>query len=148
MRSSAASLKVPLANTRVSVLPDEFVVVYLPLDTEPLPPEWHRPTGTRFAAIIRDAQELVVVVSKRKWLRMQTLFPKFEIEGPLKVIELFVAKPVPGYLSQLSAALLESEILAFPISSLRRNHILVQKRDLPRTVRVLRKFIEQCKAAE
>ena len=149
MRSSA-DIKVPFASTKLSVLPDEFVVVYLPLDIEPLPPEWHRPSATRFGAIIRDPEELVLVVSRRKWLRMQSIFPKFEMDGPFKVIELIVdvVKPIPGYLSQLSAVISEAQIRAFPISSLRRNHILVQKRDLPRTMRILRKFIEQCKAAD
>lgn len=149
MRLPAADSKAPFATTKLSVLPEDFVVVYLPLDTKPLLPEWHRPTTTRFGAIIRDPEELVVVVSKRKWLRMQSIFKKYEIDGPFKVIELAIdaVSPVPGYLSQLGAVLSESQIRGFPISSFRRNHILVQKRDLPRTMRVLRKFVEQCKAA-
>ena len=148
MGSSEADFKVSFANARVSVLPDEFVVIFLPLETEPLPPEWYRPMGTRFGATIRGPEETVLVVSKRKWLRMQSIFPKFELEGPFKVIELVLdaEKPIPGYLSQLGAVLAESQIRAFPISSLRRNHILVQKRDLPRTVRILRKLVEQSKA--
>jgi hypothetical protein len=149
MRLPAADLRAPFATTGLSVLPEDFVVVYLPLDTKPLLPEWHRPTTTRFGAIIRDPEELVLVVAKRKWLRMQSIFKKYEIEGPFKVIELVLdaRKPVPGYLSQLGAVLSEWQIRGFPISSFRRNHILVEKPDLPRSMRALRKFIEQCKAA-
>jgi len=149
MRLPAADLRVPFAATRLSVLPEDFVVVYLPLETKPLLPEWHRPTTVRFGAIIRDPEELVLVVARRKWMRMQSIFKNYEIEGPFKVIELIMdpAKAIPGYLSQLGAVLSESQIRGFPISSFRRNHILVQKPDLPRTMRVLRKFVEQCKEA-
>ena len=150
MHLPAEDLRVPFSATKLSVLPDDFVVVFLPLDTKPLLPEWHRPSSSRFGAIIRDPEELVLIVAKRKWLRMQSIFKKYELEGPFKVIGLILdtTKPIPGYLSQLGAVLSESEIRGFPISSFRRNHILVQKRDLPRTMRVLRKFVEQCKAAQ
>ena len=150
MHLPAEDLRVPFAATKLSVLPDEFVVVYLPLDTKPLLPEWHRPSSSRFGVIIRDPEELVLIVARRKWLRMKSIFKKYELEGPFKVIELVLdtTKPIPGYLSQLGAVLSESKIRGFPISSFRRNHILVQKRDLPRTVKVLRKFVEQCKTVK
>jgi len=148
MRLPSANLRAPLATTKLSVLPEDFLVVHLPPDTEPLPPEWYRPTAARFGATIRDPEELVLILSKRKWLRMHSIFEKYEVDGPFKVVELATeaVKPVPGYLSKLGAVLAESQVRGFPISSFRRNHILVQKRDLPRTMRILRKFVEQCKA--
>ena len=149
MRLPPANLRVPFATTKMSVLPEDYLVVHLPPDTEPLPPEWYRPKAARFGATIRDPEELVLILSKRKWLRMHSIFEKYEIDGPFKVVELATeaVKPIPGYLSQLGAVLTGSQIRGFPISSFRRNHILVQKRDLPRTMRALRKFVEQCKVS-
>jgi len=39
----------------------------------------------------------------------------------------------------------ESEIRSIPISSFRSYHIIVPKEDLPRTVKIMRKFLDSFK---
>jgi hypothetical protein len=146
MRLPSAHLREPIAAMRPTVLAEDYVVVYLPPDTKPLLPEWYG-TSTKFRAIIRDTDQFVIVLAQRQWLRMKKIFDRYDVEGPFKVIDMAndASKPVPGYLAQIGAVMSEHEIRGFPISSFRRNHILVQKRDLPRAMKALREVVELCK---
>jgi hypothetical protein len=143
----SAQLKELLANTKLAVLPEDYVVIHLPLDAQPLPGEWYRPATTRFAVFIREPKEIILVVPRRKWLRMQSIFEKYEISGPMKVITFDVQLSLVkiGYMSAIGAVMTKAQIRANPISTFHRDHILVSKGDLPRTVRVIRDFLDSCK---
>ena len=149
MRPPSADLRELFANTTLKVLPEDYVVIYLPPETNPLPPEWYDPANTRFAVVIRETEKLVMVMPRRKWLSMQSIFDRYEVDGPFRVIDLAIdpGKPISGYLTQIGAVMTEARIRTFPISSFRRNHLLVNKPDLPRTVKALRVFFESCKSA-
>jgi hypothetical protein len=149
MRLPSADLRALFAGTQMTVLPGDYVVAYVPLTSKQLPAEWFHPATTRFLVVIREEDRFVLVMPRAKWLKMQMLFDTSEVEGPLRVIALDAnsTKFVPGYLTQLGAVMTAEKIRTFPISSFRRNHLMVQKPDLPRTVKLLRELIEQCKAA-
>jgi hypothetical protein len=74
---------------------------------------------------------------------MQHIFEKYEVSGPMKVItfDIKLSLAVYGYIAAVSHALAEAKISVLPMSSFNRDHILVLKKDLPRSVRILRQLV-------
>jgi hypothetical protein len=142
----SANLKKLLVRTKLSVLPEDYFVVRLPLDSKPIPGEWYRPATTRFAVFVREPKEISLIVPRRKWLRMQSIFEKYKLSGPMKVISFDrkISMVVPGYMSAVGEVLAEAKISVLPVSTLATDHVLVQKADLPRTIRLLRNFVQNC----
>ncbi len=145
VRSTA--LRKLLVRTKLRVLPEDYFVIRLPLDIKPIPGEWYRPATTRFAVFIRESKGISLIVTRRKWLRMQSIFDKPKVSGPMKVIafDCKISMVTPGYMAAIGAALSESKISALPVSTLSSDHILVKKTDLPRTIRLLRHLIHECR---
>jgi hypothetical protein len=147
MSELPAKLRELLARTKLVVFPEDYVVVYLPLNIPSIPAEWFRPATTRFAAVIQEPKMITMVVPRRKWLRMKGMFEKYEVNGPLKVL-CFDAKlslVASGYMSAIGSVLTDANISAIPIFSFKGDHIIVPKADLPRTVKVLRKYLSGLK---
>jgi len=142
MAQLSAELKGLLARTKLVVFPEDYVVVYLPV-TVSIPAEWFRPATTRFAAVIQEPKVITMIVPRRKWLRMKSMFDKYDVNGPLKVISFDVKLSLlaSGYMSAIGSVLTDSDISAIPIFSFKGDHIIVPKADLPRTVKVLREFL-------
>jgi len=147
MPAICADLRELLIRTKLVVFPEDFVAVYLPPNIKAISGEWFRTATTRFAAVIQEPKSITMIISRRKWLRMQNLFEEYDVNGPLKVISFDVklSFAARGYMAAIGSVLTESKINAVPISSFKRDHILVAKADLPRTVRVLREFLESCR---
>ena len=147
MAALPANLKKLLVRTKLTVLPEDYVIIRLPLDSKFIPGEWYRPATTRFAVFIREPKEISLIVARRKWLRMQSIFDRYTRSGPMKVIgfDHKLSMVVPGYMSAIGSILAESKISALPVSTLSSDHILVQKTDLPRAVRLLRHLIQSCR---
>ncbi|MBZ5497553.1 MAG: ACT domain-containing protein [Acidobacteriia bacterium] len=142
----SAELKKLLVRTKLTVLPEDYLVIRLPQDIKPIPGEWYRPATTRFAVFIREPKEISLIVTRRKWLRMQNIFDRRTVSAPMKVIgfDHKLSMVVPGYMSVIGSILANSKISALPVSTLSSDHILVQKADLPRAVRLLRHLIQNC----
>jgi hypothetical protein len=143
MRALSAELKKLLTRTNLVVFPEDYVIVYLPIGIQAIPGEWFRPATTRFAAVIQEPKLITMVVPRQKWLRMQNMFEKFDVTGPYKVIcfDVKLSLVTIGYMAAIGSVLRESKISALPISSFKHDHIIVPKSELPRTVKVLRKFL-------
>jgi hypothetical protein len=146
MAALNAALKKVLVRTKLAVLPEDYFVIQLPLDSKPIPGEWYRPATTRYAVFIREMKEIILIVARRKWLRMQSIFEKYKVSGPMKVIvfDKKLSMTAPGYMSAVGSALAEAKISVLPISTMSSDHILVKKADLPRAVRLLRQLIQMC----
>jgi hypothetical protein len=147
MLEISTELKGLLARTKLVVFPEDYVVVYLPIGVQAIPGEWFRPATTRFAAVIQEPRLITMVVPQRKWLRMQNMFEKFNVNGPYKVISFDVKLSLVanGYMAAIGSVLTGSNIGALPISSFKHDHIIVPKSELPRTVKVLRNLLDSCK---
>jgi len=147
MGSISLELKKLLAQTKLVVFPEDYLIVYLPVDIQAIPGEWFRPSTTRFAAVIQEPNLITIVLPRQKWLRMQSMFEKCEVHGPFKVISFDVKLSLvaKGYMAAIGSVLTEAKIGALPISSFKYDHIIVPKTELPRTVKVLRNFLESCK---
>jgi hypothetical protein len=147
MAAISVELKSLLTRTNLVVFPEDFVVVYLPVDIKAIPGEWFLPATTRFAVVIQEPQMITMVVPRGKWLRMQNMFENYEVEGPFKVIcfDVKLSMVASGYMAAIGSVLTEAHLSSVPISSFKHDHILVPKADLPHTVRVLREFLDSCK---
>ena len=146
MPAPRADVRKLLAKTKLVVLPEDYFLIRLPVDVKPIPGEWYRPATTRFAVFIREPKEITLVVPRRKWLRMQNIFDEFEVSGPMKVItfDIKLSLTVYGYIAAISRVLADGKISVLPMSSFNRDHILVSKKDLPRSVRLLRQYLLEC----
>ena len=144
----SGELKNLLVRTKLSVLPEDYLVIRLPKDSKPIPGEWYRPATTRFAVFIKENNETSLIVSRRKWLRMQSIFDRSVVSEPMKVIafDFKLSMVVPGYMSAIGGVLADAKINVLPVSTLASDHILVKKADLPRAVRLLRHLIQKCKS--
>ncbi len=136
-----------LTRTKLVVFPEDFIAVSLPIGVKQVPAEWFGPATTPFVAILQEAKLITMILPLRKWLRMQSIFEKYDVSGPLKVLNFDVKSSLEaGSLrAAISALMAESEISSIPISSFRSYHIIVPKGDLPRTVKILRKFLDSFK---
>jgi hypothetical protein len=97
---------------------------------------------------VREEDRFVLVLPKSKWMQMRSIFEnEYEVDGPFKVVDLAIesGRAMPGYLTHIGAIMTQEKIRTFPISSFRRNHLLVSKTDLPRTAKVLREFFDRCR---
>jgi hypothetical protein len=147
MRAPSAELKKLLVRTNLVVFPEDYVIVYLPVGIQAIPGEWFRPATTQFAAVVQEPKLITMVVPRRKWLRMQNMFDKYDVSGPYKVISFDVKLSLvtSGYMAAIGSVLREAKLSALPISSFKHDHIIVPKTELPRTVKVLRDFLASCK---
>jgi hypothetical protein len=143
MADLSSELKGLLTQTNLVVFPEDYVVVYLPIGVHNILAEWFRPATTRFAAIIQEPKVITMVIPRSKWLRMKNMFDKYDVNGPLKVIsfDIKLSLVTSGYMSAIGSVLTNSNINAMPIFSFKGDHIVVPKADLPRTVKVLRNFL-------
>jgi hypothetical protein len=147
MQALSADLKKLLTSTKPIIFPEDYIAVYLPTGAKIVPGEWFLPATTRFASVIQEPKLVTMIVPLRKWLRMQSMFEKYDVSGALKVISFDVKLSlIAGSFRVAIASLLsEHNISSLPISSFKRYHIIVPKEDLPRTVRVIRKFLDSVK---
>jgi hypothetical protein len=147
MPAISADLRKLLIKTNLVVFPEDFVVVCLPSNIKAIPGEWFRSATTRFAVVIQEPKLITMIITRRKWMRMQNMFEKYEVSGPFKVIgfDVKLSLVAQGYMVAIGSVLTEAKLSAIPISSFKRDHILVAKMDLPRTVRVLRNFLDGCR---
>jgi hypothetical protein len=147
MQPLSASLKKLIAQANLVVYPEDYIAVYLPTGIKAIPGEWFRPDTTRFAAVIQEPKLVTMIVPLRKWLRMQNMFEKYDVSGPLKAITFDVKDSLSagGFRVAVASLLAEADISSIPISSFKRYHIVVPRKDLPRTVKILRKFLDGVK---
>jgi len=146
MAAISADLKEVLTAMELTVLPEDFVLVHLPENIKAIPGEWFRRATTRFAVVVQEPKTVTMILPRRKWLRMQNIFDKYESNGPWKVLGFKTKRPpvTIGLLAAVEAALRGAKIQIIPVSTLRRFHVLVPKSDLPRAVRALRDLMEHC----
>jgi len=147
MPALSARLRKLFAKTKLVILPEDYLLIHLPLDSRQIPAEWYRPATTHFAVFIREPRGITLAITRRKWLRMRNLFKKYEVSGPMKVVTFDIEIPldVHGYIAPITKTLADGGISVVLVSTYVCDHILVRKEDLPRSIRLLRQFRESCK---
>jgi hypothetical protein len=142
MPSVSEKAKQPAGRAKLTIFPEDYYVIHLPSNTKEFPSEWYRQATTRFAVFIRQPDEITLVVTRRKWLRMRNIFPKYVQSPPMKIVALDkdLVRAAGGY-TAMSTAMAGAKIAATPISSFSFDHLLVPKANLPRAMRVLRGYL-------
>ena len=144
MAAYSENLRKIFRRTKLVVLPEDYLMIRLPVDAKPIPGEWYRPLTTRYAVFVREPKDITLIIPRRKWLRMQAMFAKSQVSEPMKVVifDIELGINVYGFIAAMSKVLADARISIMPVSSFHRDHILVRKADLPRTVRLLRQFLQ------
>jgi hypothetical protein len=139
MPSISTKAKKTAARAKLTIFPEDYFVIHLPSDAKEIPGEWFHQATTRFAVFIRQPDEITFVVARKKWLRMKSIFQKFEQSAPMKIVALDKAlvRDTGGY-PAIATVMAGAKIGATPISSFSFDHLLVPKANLPRAIRVLR----------
>jgi hypothetical protein len=147
MPALSEDLKKLLTRTKLVVIPEDFIPVYLPLGVKSIPTEWFAPTTTAFAAVLQESKLVTIILPHRKWMRMQSMFDKYDVSGPLKVMNFDVKSSLEAgnFRAAISSIITDSGISSIPISSFKSYHVIVPKADLPRAVKVVRKLLDGLK---
>jgi len=140
MPEPTAQLRKQLGLIRLKLLPEDYFFIQLPPDAKAIPGEWYGPATTRFAAFVRDAEAITLIVARQKWLGMRNLFPKFWVSKKARVIRLDLRrlKDPTHYVPTIGRTLVEAGIVTAPMASLHALYVLVAREDLPKAIRVLR----------
>ncbi len=150
MAAYSANLRKIFRRTKLVVLPEDYFMIRLPADIQAIPGEWYRPLTTRYAVFVREPKDVTLIIPRRKWLRMQAMFSESRVSEPMKVVifDIELGINVYGFIAAISRVLADNKISIMPVSSFHRDHILVRKMDLPRTVRLLRQFLQGFKKSK
>jgi len=142
MPSRSENAKKPANRAKLTIFPEDYYVIHLPSHTKEIPSEWYRRATTRFAVFIRQPDEITLVVTRRKWLVMKNIFPKYQQSLLMKIVALDkdMVRKAGGY-TAMAAAMAGAKLSAIPISSFSFDHLLVPKASLPRAMRVLRSHL-------
>lgn len=92
-------------------------------------------------ANIKDKNELTVIIDKTKLSEEDVI--EAEKDWKLITFNAILDFSLIGFISKISSALAEANISIFVISSYSTDHILVKKKDLDKTLEILRK-LEVC----
>ena len=100
-----------------------------------------------FSALVRDKDEVTLVVSQEAWAQYRGTLTVREVSPVYRLITFDVPLDfeVVGYLAVLAALLGEAEVSILTISSFSRDHIFVKDGDFGRAWKVLSDFIGACR---
>lgn len=136
-----------LSETRVVVAPATYVLVGLThrdwallLEDSELSPR-----AEASFMILRDTQEVTLLIEESDWLRMRHKIRDAKVERNFRLITLDVDLPwtVVGYFARVSEILAQAGIPLGALSSFSRDHLLVKQEDLGKTLRVLGEHVRE-----
>jgi hypothetical protein len=125
-------LKKLFAKSRADILPEDFLVIKLPL---------------KEAVIIKDKDEITLIVSDNEWKKICDNFVELKIERTYKIISLDfpLQWTVTGYTSYISRFLAEIGISVGVISCYSKSYLLIKKHNIFMAIQMLTNFFAQCK---
>jgi len=140
-------LKKLFAKTRADVLPEDFLIVKLPLkETVVIKDKIKQITDTFFSLII-NKEEITLVVPENEWKKISDSFLELKIERTYKIISLDLPLQwtVTGYMSYIARLLSEVGISIGVISCYSKNYLLIKKHDIFMAIQILTNFFSECK---
>lgn len=136
-----------IASTELVLYPHELTIVSVPRSEEETAKDLIGGIEA-FSSITFDVAEVSMVVETEEWNRLKGRFEEYSEEGPYRLItfDIVLDLSVVGYLSAVSARLVEAGVSIYALSTFLRDHILVKDEDATRAVKALRGLIEECRA--
>jgi len=140
-------LKSLFANTKLSVLPQEFFIISIPRGNLDLVKENIKDFNNEFFSVINEKDEITLILSKQNWKNISNDFKEIKIVKNYKIItfDIKLDLDIVGYFAQVSKLLAENGISILAISTYLKDHILVKNKDLNKTINILNNLIEDCK---
>ena len=134
------------AKTKATVLPEDFLVIQLPLkESVVIKDKIKNIEG--FFSLMANRDELTLIISDNEWKKISDSFIELRIERTYKIIELELKLEwtIVGYLSYITRVLAEVGISAGVVSCYSRDYLLIKKHDIFMAIQVLTNFFNECK---
>jgi hypothetical protein len=140
-------LKKLFAKTRANVLPEDFVIIKLPLKETIVIKDKIRLISDTFFSLMIDNDEITLVIPDGEWKKISDGFLELKIDRTYKVISLDfpLQWTVKGYLSYITRLLVEIGISIGIISCYSKNYLLIKKHDIFMAIQVLTNFFNECR---
>lgn len=135
------------AKTKAVVLPEDFLVVRLPLKETVIIKDKIKLISDSFFSLTVNKDEITLVIPDTEWEKISDSFLELKIERTYKVIalELKLEWTVIGYVSYISRLLAEVGIPIGVISCYSKDYLLIKKHDIFMAIQLLTNFFNECK---
>jgi hypothetical protein len=133
------------AATKLKLHPEEFILVSLPVSEKEKALELYKSVEP-FSTISVDHAEVSLIMTEPEWNEMRSQFEKYEFDGPYRVItfDIVLDLNLIGFLSVVSAVLVEEGISIYAVSTFLRDHILVKSSHADHAMDALESLIQRC----
>lgn len=133
------------AATKLKLHSEEFTLVSLLLSEKEKALELFKGVDP-FSTISVDHSEVSLILSESQWGVMSSQFEEYESEGPYRAItfDIVLDLNLIGFLSVVSAVLVEEGISIYAVSTFLRDHILVKSSQADKAMDALGSLIQRC----
>ena len=135
------------ARTRAVVLPEDFLIIKLPLKETVVIKDKMKLIGSSFFSLAIDKDEITLVIPDVEWNKISDSFLELKVERTYKVIslELKLEWTVVGYVSYIARVLAEVGIPIGVVSCYSKDYLLIKKHDIFMAIQLLTNFFKECK---
>lgn len=135
------------ARTKAVVLPEDFLIIRLPLKETVVIKDKIRLIGNSFFALVVEGDEVTLIIPDVEWSKISDSFIELKIERTYKVIalELKLEWTVVGYVSFIARLLAEVGIPIGVVSCYSENYLMIKKHDIFMAIQLLTNFFNECK---
>lgn len=133
------------AATKLKLHPEEFTLVSLPLSDKEKALELFKGVDP-FSTISVDHSEVSLILREPEWSEMSSQFEVYASEGPYRAItfDIVLDLNLIGFLSVVSAVLVDEGISIYAVSTFLRDHILVKSSQADKAMNALGSLIQRC----
>jgi hypothetical protein len=133
------------AATKLKLHPEEFTLVSLPLSDKEKALELFKGVDP-FSTISVDHSEVSLILREPEWSEMSSQFEVYVSEGPYRAItfDIVLDLNLIGFLSVVSAVLVDEGISIYAVSTFLRDHILVKSSQADKAMNALGSLIQRC----
>jgi hypothetical protein len=133
------------AATKLKLHPEEFTLVSLPLSDKEKALELFKGVDP-FSTISVDHSEVSLILREPEWSEMSSQFEVYVSEGPYRAItfDIVLDLNLIGFLSVVSAVLVDEGISIYAVSTFLRDHILVKSSQADKAMNALSSLIQRC----
>jgi len=135
------------AKTRAEVLPEDYLIIKLPLKETVVIEDKIKLIRDVFFSLIINKEEITLIIPDNEWKKISDSFLELKIERTYKIISLDLPLQwtVTGYMSYIVRLLSEVGISVGTISCYSKNYLLIKKHDIFMAIQILTNFFSECK---
>jgi hypothetical protein len=140
-------LKKLFARTVANLLPEDFLIIKLPLKETVIIKDKTKLITDTFFSLMIDKDEITLVIPENEWKKISDSFLELKMERTYKIISLDfpLQWTVKGYVSYITRLLAEMGISIGIISCYSKNYLLIKKHDIFMAIQILTNFFNECK---